>query len=112
MTLAKVRVAVSQNASTPGVLFTALTRVRHPDTLMLMDSFPSFAQIMRTRAHKNFPVRQHWERKARAKFSRTVRKHMRDPNLYTPEKTWTEEHSKLADRLLLDYASSLSLSLL
>lgn len=103
ITLAKVRIAVSQAASTPGVLFTALTRVRHPDTLLLMDSFPSYAQIMRTRSHKNFPVRQHWERKAMAKFSRTIRRHMRDPAVYTPEKTWTAEERALADRLLLDY---------
>ena len=33
-------------------------------------------------------------------FSQTVRTYMRDPTLYTPEKTWTSEENATADALL------------
>ena len=103
MTLDKERLHTEQAASSPGVLFSALSRIRHPDTLMLNDSFPSFAQIMKGRTSKSFQMRQAWERKARAKFSRTLRRHMRDATVYTPSKVWTQEQSDLADFLLKDY---------
>ena len=105
MTLAKEKLNTSKAASSAGVLFTSLTRVRHPDTLLLHDNFPSYAQIMRGRVNKSFKMRQDWERKARAKFSRTIRRHMRDEQTYSPDKVWTEAQSDLADLLLRDYAT-------
>ena len=36
----------------------------------------------------------------RVLFSQTVRRYMRDPSLYTPEKTWTSEENVIADALL------------
>ena len=100
MTLAKERLKIGSSAEKPGVLFTALTRIRHPDTLMLDDQFPSYSQIMKVRSHPSFELRQRWERKLRAKFSRTVRRHMRDPQEYAPDSVWTAEDSDLADSLL------------
>ena len=106
MTLAKEELHTENAASTPGVLFTALTRIRHPDTLKLNDNFPSYAQIMKTRTNRSFAMRQHWERKARAKFSRTIRRHMRDPDAYTTSKTWSHTQSALADQLPTHYGSN------
>ena len=67
MTLAKDKLNTSQAVSSSGVLSAALSRIRHPDTLMLHDNFPSYAQIMRGRMNNNFKMRQAWERKIRAK---------------------------------------------
>ena len=104
MTLAKALLHITQAAASPGVLFTAMTRVRHPDTLMLDDEFPSYRQIMKVRSNPNFQLRLDWERKARVKFSKTIRRHMRDPSEYSAEKAWTQEESDLADVILADYA--------
>ena len=41
MTLDKAVVKLGSKAGTPGVAFVALSRVRHPDDLMLDDDFPS-----------------------------------------------------------------------
>ena len=67
MILAKEKMNTSQAVSSSGVLFTALTRVRHPDTLLLHDNFPSYAQIMRGLTNNNSKMRQAWEQKIRAK---------------------------------------------
>ena len=100
MTLEKAVVRLGRQASSPGVAFVALSRVRHPDHLMLEDTFPDMATIMRQNEKESFAARQRWERKMRVFFSRTVREHMRDTSLFTPEKTWTEEECTVADLLL------------
>ena len=41
MTLGRARVQLTRGASTPGVAFVALSRVRHPDHLVLDDDFRS-----------------------------------------------------------------------
>ena len=38
---------LTRGASTPGVAFVALSRVRHPDHLVLDDDFPDLATIMK-----------------------------------------------------------------
>ena len=45
MTLAKVIVKLGAAVREPGVLFVALSRVRHPDDLMLDDDFPALFEI-------------------------------------------------------------------
>ena len=65
--------------------------------------FPSYAQIMTARTKPGFEMRQAWERKARAKFSRTFRRHMRDSSAYSAAKVWTAEQSNIADKLLQHY---------
>ena len=67
---------------------------------MLEDSFPDMSTIMKQQDHPSFQARQRWERRAMVKFSRTIRHHMRDPKLFTPEKCWTSEESRLTDTLL------------
>ena len=81
MTMVKEKLQTDKAASSPGVLFTALTRIRHPDTIMFTDNFPSYAQIMKARTNPGFKSRQAWERKAREKCSRTIRKHTRETRL-------------------------------
>ena len=100
MTLDKAIVKVGHKASTPGVLFTTRTRVRHPDDLMLDDDFPDMATIMRQAKSASFQKRQKWERLMRVFFSRTLRRHMRDAKLYTPSMVWSETESHLADQIL------------
>lgn len=105
MTLVKMKLQTDKAASSPGVLFSALTRIRHPDTIMFTDHFPSYAQIMKARSNPGFKMRQAWERKARAKFSRTIRKHMQDATVYSPSKVWTSEQSYMADKLIQHYGT-------
>ena len=51
MTLEKARVHLGAKASSPGVALVALSRVAHPDDLLLDDDFPSMATIMRQKDH-------------------------------------------------------------
>ena len=100
MTLDRAIVRLTQAAASPGVAFVALSRVRHPDHLMLEDSFPDMATIMKQSQKEAFQTRQRWERKMRVFFSQTIRAHMTDDKLYTPEKTWTQEENAVANSLL------------
>ena len=85
MTLGRAIVRLTRAASSPGVAFVALSRVRHPDHLMLEDSFPDMSTIMKQSEKESFQTRQRWERKMRVLFSQTVRAHMTDSSLYTSD---------------------------
>ena len=101
MTLAKAVVRLGKFAcSKPGVLFVALTRVRHPDTLLLEDGFPAFSDLRKQLFHPSFAAWISWEKRARVFFARTVRAHMRDPALFSEENRWTAEDAVLADALV------------
>ena len=66
MTLAKAVVRLGKfAASKPGVLFVALTRVRHPDHLLLEDDFPAFSDLRKQLLHPSFSARIIWEKRAR-----------------------------------------------
>ena len=54
--------------------FVALSRVRHPDHLMLEDTFPDMATIMKQSEKEAFVTRQRWERRMRF-FSRGRSEH-------------------------------------
>ena len=77
LTLKKAIVKLARAAAEPGVLFVALSRVEHPDNLMLDDDFPDYATILKQKRHESFAKRQAWEKRARSFFSTTIRKHMR-----------------------------------
>ena len=100
MTLDKAVVRLGRAASSPGVAFVALSRVRHPDALMLDDEFPDMATIMRQTQSAGYIKRQEWEKLMKIRFSQTLRRHLRDPALYDPEMTWTEEESTMAADML------------
>ena len=100
MTLDKAVVRLGRAASSPGVAFVALSRVRHPDDLMLDDEFPDMATIMRQTQSAGYIKRQEWEKLMKIRFSQTLRRHLRDPALYDPEMTWTEEESIMAAEML------------
>ena len=100
MTLERVVVRLGKAGASPGVAFVALSRVRHPDDLMLDDSFPDMATIMRQAQKPAFIQRQQWERMARVRFSRTVRRFMRDPAWFERDRLWTDSMSAVADCLL------------
>ena len=57
-------------------------------------------QPFRNKKHANFQHRQNYERMARAKFSQTIRKHMRDAEVYSKSKVWSCEEDALADKVL------------
>ena len=101
MTLDKAVVFIGRRAATPGVLFVALTRVRHPDDLMLDDDFPDMSTIMKQKQTISFQRRQQWERTMTVKFSKTLRREMRDDTVYDPHMSWTEEFSQAAEVLVL-----------
>ena len=67
---------------------------------MLEDSFPDMSALMRQMNSASFQARQRWEREALVKFSKTIRQHMRDPTLFTPEACWTPDESDLADTII------------
>ena len=56
MTLDRAIVRLTRAAASPGVAFVALSRVRHPDHLMLEDSFPEMSTIM-SRVRRNLSRR-------------------------------------------------------
>ena len=100
MTLAKVIVKLASACSKPGVLFVALTRVRHPDHLLLEDDFPAFSVIRKQLLHPSFSARQSWERRMRVLFSRTLRKHMQDSPFFPPDLCWSTSTNRVADLLV------------
>ena len=100
MTLDKAVVRLGRAASSPGVAFVALSRVRHPDDLMLDDEFPDMATIMRQMHSAGYIKRQEWETNMKIKFSQTLRRHLRDRAFYDPVMTWTAEESNMAEDML------------
>ena len=80
MSLEKVVVNLGNAASKPGVAFVALTRARHYDGLALDDTFPDMLTFHRQKTASTFKKRRAFERVAKAKFSATIRKSMRDPD--------------------------------
>ena len=100
MTLQKVVVNLGAKASSPGVAFVALTRVRHPDDLLLEDAFPAMATIMRQRDHASFAARVKWEQRQTVLFARTLRMHMTDAKEFPECRVWTENQGRIADRIL------------
>ena len=103
MTLDRAVVRLTKAAASPGVAFVALSRVRHPDHLMLEDSFPDMATIMKQSEKEAFVTRQRWERRMRVFFSRTIRTHMRDPELFRLRRS-----GQLKNQNLLIYFCKLS----
>ena len=100
MTLATAVVRMGRKAAAPGVLFVALTRVRHPDDLMLDDEFPDMLTIMQQKKSPNFAKRLRWEGQMRARFSKTIRYNMQDDNLYSKDKIWTPDLCNAAEEIL------------
>ena len=57
LTLKRAIVEIGKAVSETGVLFVALSRVRHPDDLMLDDYFPSLFSILELARHENVKKR-------------------------------------------------------
>ena len=102
MTLDKVVVKLGAAVREPGVLFVALSRVRHPDDLMLDDDFPALFEILNQTKHPSFQKRQRWEKEMRATFARTLRLHLRDADRYCHpgQHVWTAADSDVVDCML------------
>ena len=89
MTLRRVKIKLGKAVTQPGILFTALSRVRHPDNILLDDDFLTLFAILQQTKHKHFLQRMHWERLMRVKFSRTCRRYIRDTDVYSTQNVWT-----------------------
>lgn len=100
MTLEKAVIHIGNAACKPGVLFVALSRVKHVDDLMLEDDFPALATIIAQRNSKGYEEHQIWEREARVKFSKTIRRYMKDTSIYSADKCWTDEDNDLCELIL------------
>ncbi len=109
MTLEKVIVSLSQACSKPGVLFVALTRVRHPDCLLLEDDFPAFSTIRKQLHHPSFSARQRWERRMLVLFSRTIRQSMRNELWFSDDVRWSAPMSAVADTILRHWSANTEL---
>ena len=70
------------------------------DCLLLEDDFPAFSVLRRQLTNPSFAARQLWERRMRVFFSRTVRRHMRDTDVYSANACWTDADAALADSLV------------
>ena len=105
MSLEKVVVNLGKAASKPGVAFVALTRVRHPHGLALDDNFPAYATFQKQLKNRTFVQRQHFERLAKARFSDTLRRSMRDAAIYSAANVWTQDDADVAHALLRLVAS-------
>ena len=57
-------------------------------------------QILSQIKNPGYIKRIQWERRARVKFSRTIRTFMRNPDVYSAKNCWSAEESEIADRLL------------
>ena len=100
MTLDRVVVDIGCKAATPGAAFVALTRVRRPSNLLLEDTFPAMAVIMKQRNNPSFAACCRWERQQAGNFSKTLRRHMRDAELYSAENCWSQQDSDLTELIL------------
>ena len=67
---------------------------------MLDDDFPAMSTIMKVQENPSFQQRQHWERLMRVKFSKTIRTHMRNEDMYTRDNVWSEHEANIADAIL------------
>lgn len=93
----KLVVKIGSAASRSGVAFFTLTRCTHPDGLAIDDNFPVTSTVQKQKRHKLFVKRQEWERRARATFSATIRRHTRDPAVYREDLVWSEEEVHAAN---------------
>ena len=101
MSLDKVVVSLGKAASKPGVAFVALTRARHYDGLAIDDTFPAMHTFQEQIKHETFKKRQAFERVAKARFSATIRRFMRDSTIYSEENVWSASDAELASALLV-----------
>ena len=69
MTSQRAKINLSKAVNQVGVLFTALSRVRHPDDLLLDDEFPTLYQILQQTKGERFQQRMRWEKMMRVKFT-------------------------------------------
>ena len=69
---------------------------------MLDDDFPDMATLMKQKGTASFQKRQRWEQIMTVKFSRTLRRELRDDATYDPGMVWSQELSDAAGRILED----------
>ena len=110
MTLDKVVVNLGSAASKPGVAFVALTRARHYDGLALDDTFPDMHTFQKQRTQPTFKKRLEFERNAKARFSATIRRSMRDSAIYSETNVWSRADAEVAAALLQFVANAPNLT--
>jgi len=67
---------------------------------MLDDAFPAMYQILQRTKNPGDIERLQWERRQRVKFSRTVRRCVRDTFIYSASHCWSAQDSNIADKFI------------
>jgi len=97
MTLPRVRISMGDRiASTVGVGYVAITRVKHPWDLVFDTDLPAYEVFMKAQRKPVFCQRQRFLLRMEAKASRTLRRYRfcsRDP--------WSADDAAIAEKLLL-----------
>ena len=96
MTLPRVRISLAERtASSPGVGYVAVTRVKHVRHLIFETDLPSWEKFQEARHTEAFRSRLRFDLRAAAKFSRTLRRWG-----FCAEDPWTREEADAASELL------------
>ncbi len=96
MTLRRVRVKLgSKIASTPGVAFVAMTRVRHPSHMVFEDDLPEWGTFQMAQFTPGFRSRRRFELRMRARFSETLRRYG-----FCEADEWSRQEAEVAEKLL------------
>ena len=96
MTLRRCRVRLGERtASSPGIGFVSVTRVKHPSHLVFDKDLPEYEKFQEAQWKRNFRERRRFEWRLEAKASRTLRKYG-----YCEADAWTREEASVAESLL------------
>ena len=96
MTLSRVRIRLGDKiASTVGMGYVAVTRVKHPWDIVFDTDLPSYDTFMKAQSKPVFRARQRFVLRLEAKSSRTLRRYG-----FCEADPWTLEDAELADLLL------------
>jgi hypothetical protein len=96
MTLRRVRISLGQvGASTPGLGYTAQSRVKHYRDIVFDTDLPPYEAFQDAKWKEDFRARVRFERRLQARFSRTLRKYG-----FCEGNLWNEQEAAAADQLL------------
>ena len=96
MTLNRVRISLgSVGASTPGLGYVAVTRVKHYRDVVFETDLPPYEVFQDAKWKEDFRARMRYERRLQARFSRTLRRYG-----FCEGYEWSAEDAAAAEKLL------------
>ena len=95
-TLSRVRISLGkQSAAVPGIVYTAVTCVRHPADLVFEEDLPEYEHFMKARKTPTFRERRRFELRQQARASWTLRRYG-----FCEADVWSPEEREAAKNLL------------